>query len=93
MKKAFLLTALILGCMAPAFAEPYPAPMIYQPPGPSLPPRSDRAFILLRSEMIDLRRLGLALQASDGGTLTTEHRDEIQARIDAAYRRYHNARR
>jgi hypothetical protein len=46
----------------------------------------------LRSEIIDLRARAIALQASDGGTLTAEHRDYIQVRIDAAYRRYHDSR-
>lgn len=94
MRKAFLLTGLILSCVSPAVAAPVrDTPIVYGPPASIPPPRRDRAFILLRSEIIDLRQLGLALQASDGGTLKTEHRDFIQTRIDAAYRRYHNSRR
>jgi hypothetical protein len=98
MRKAFLLTGLMLSCMSPAVAlEPGSpmlpgSPMVYGPPGPSLPQRRDRAFTLLRSEIIDLRHQAIALKASDGGTLTTEHRDGIQARIDAAYQRYYATR-
>ncbi|HEV2817700.1 MAG TPA: hypothetical protein VGW40_10850 [Allosphingosinicella sp.] len=98
MRKAFLLTGLILGCMSPAVASgplPAPAPLVNGPPAAIPPPARDRAFIRLRSELRDLRRIGLALRESDGGTLTREHRDFIQARIDdafAAYRRHHSPR-
>lgn len=98
MRKAFLLTCLILGGMSPAAAQLMlpGTPPIAAAPAPGLPPRSipphaDRAFNQLRSEIIDLRHQALALQASDGGRLTNEHRDTIQTRIDAAYRRYHFA--
>jgi hypothetical protein len=97
MRKAFLLTGLIVGCTSPALASPSPAlpgaPLIYQPPSAMPPPRIDRAFETLRSEIIDLRQRALALRASDGGKLTSEHRDTIQAQIDEAYRRYRSARR
>ena len=84
--------------MPPAAAAPLPAsaPIVNGPPASIPPPRSDRSLIRLRSELRDLRRIGLELRASDGGTLTTEHRDFIQTRIDAAlaaYRRFHNAPR
>ena len=96
MRKAFLLTGLILGCMSPSVASsqaaPFAAPLYVSAPASVPPQRSDPAFTLLRSELMDLRRQGLALRASDGGTLTAEHRDYIQVRIDAAYRRYHEAR-
>ena len=95
MRKAVLSAVLILGLMPPAFAQPasgtrpaFGSPVYYGPPAPSLPPRGDRAFLRLKSRMIDLRQQAIALQASDGGTLTPEHRDFIQARIDLAYRRY-----
>jgi hypothetical protein len=42
----------------------------------------------LRSELRDLRRLGLALRGADGGTLTPEHLAFIQARLDAAQAAY-----
>jgi hypothetical protein len=98
MRKAFLLTGLVLGCVSPAAAQlmlPGSPPIAAAPapglPQRSIPPHGDRAFNQLRSEIIDLREQALALQASDGGTLTNEHRDTIQTRIDAAYRRYHFA--
>ena len=95
MRKAFLLTGIILGCASPAVASPSlpGAPLIYGPPASTPPPRIDHGFALLRSEIIDLRQRALALRASDGGKLTTEHRDLIQTQIDAAYRRYRNSRR
>lgn len=94
MRTAFLLTVLMLGCVSPAVASPVPppAPVVYGPPSPTFPPRVDRAFIQLRSEIIELRRIALELQANDGGTLTKGHRDFLQARIDAAYRRYYASR-
>ena len=94
MRKAFLLTGLILGCMSPAVAAPLPPshPIVYGPPA-SIPPPRDRAFIRLRSELRDLREIGLALRESDGGTLTTEHRDFIQTRIDAALAAYRQSPR
>ena len=96
MRKAFLLSALILGCMAPAFATPLPpaAPVYYGPPPSIPPPAPDRAFRRLTAQMVELRRTALELRESDGGTLTAEHRDSIQTKIDAAfalYRRHHNA--
>ena len=99
MRRAFLLTGLILGCMSPAVAQLLPgSPPIAMAPGPSLPqrtipPHGNRAFNQLRSEIIALREEAIAMQAGDGGTLTTEHRDNIQSRIDAAYRRYRFAQR
>jgi len=94
MRKAFLLTGLILSCMSPAVAQllPAPAPIVNGPPAPTLPPRRSPGYTRLMSELRDLREIALALRESDGGTLTTEHRDSIQTRIDAAYRRYHNSR-
>ena len=85
MKKTFLLAGLILSWMSPADAQ--------IPPPPAMPPRADPAFLQLRDQLTALRQEAVALQASDGGTLTTEHRDSIQTRIDAAYLRYHNLRR
>jgi hypothetical protein len=95
MRQAFLLTGIMLSCISPAVASPLPppSPIIYGPPASVPAPRRDRAFVLLRSEIIDLRQVGLAFQASDGGKMTTEHRDYLQARIDAAYQRYHDSHR
>ena len=96
-KKALLLSGLILSCLSPAIAErlPPPTPVVNGPPPSIPPPAPDRAFRRLTSELVELRRIALELQASDGGTLTEEHRVYIQARIDAAfavYRRHHNSR-
>ena len=85
MKKTFLLAGLILSWISPAAAQ--------MPPPPAMPPRADPAFLRLRDELAALRQEAIALQASDGGTLTTEHRDSIQTRLDAAHLRYHNLRR
>jgi hypothetical protein len=95
MKKAALLTTLILSCMSPAVAQRLPAsaPIVNGPPAPILPPRVSPGYTRLISELRDLREIALALREEDGGTLTTEHRASIQTQIDAAYRRYHNARR
>lgn len=95
MRTSFLLTALMLGCVAPAAAAPMPpaTPAYLGPPAPIFPRRADPAFLRLRSEIVELRRVGLTWRASDGGTLTPEHRDELQARIDAAYQRYRDSRR
>ena len=95
MRKAFSMSGLILSCMSPAFAAPPPGhePAYYGPPESIPPPARDRAFDRLVSELTDLREIALELQASDGGTLTTEHRDSIQTRLDAAHLRYHNSRR
>ena len=94
MRTAVLLTALILGCVSPAVAAPSPpgpSPVLYGPPSPSFPQRANPAYIRLRSELLELRRVGLEWRASDGGTLSAEHRDALQARIDAAYQRYFEA--
>jgi hypothetical protein len=100
MRKASLLAGLILSCTSPAVAQLMlpGTPPIAAAPSPSLPLRTiprhgNRAFNQLRSEIIDLRQQALALRASDGGRLTSEHRDTIQTRIDAAYRRYQFAQR
>jgi len=95
MRKAFSMSGLILSCMSPAFAAPPPGhePAYYGPPESIPPPARDRAFDRLVSELTDLREIALELQASDGGTLTAEHSDYIQERIDAAfavYRRHHD---
>jgi hypothetical protein len=99
MRNAVLPAVLILGFMPPAVAQPAPgtpptfgSPVYYGAPGPFVPPRADRAFLRLKSRMIDLRQQAIALQASDGGTLTPEHRDFIQAKINLAYRRYYYSR-
>lgn len=94
MRTAFLLTVLIIGCVSTADAAPMPAstPAYLGPPAPIFPRRADPAFIRLRSEIIALRRIGIEWRASDGGTLTAAHRDELQTRIDAAYQRYRDSR-
>jgi hypothetical protein len=95
MRTAFLLTALILGCVSPAAASPMPpsTPAYLGPPAPVFPQRADRAFFRLRSEIVELRRIGMEMRAGDGGRLTREHRDDLQARIDAAYQRYRDSQR
>ncbi|MBV9884081.1 MAG: hypothetical protein JO276_13815 [Sphingomonadaceae bacterium] len=94
MRKAVLLTGVILSCISPAAAQTQltPAPIIYGPPGPSLPLRVTPGYTRLIAELRGLREEALALRESDGGRLTTEHRDFIQARIDAAYRRFDDTR-
>ena len=97
MRKALLLAGLFVSCTSPGVAAPpatpsFGSPVWSGPPGVSVPQRSDRAFTLLRSEIIGLRQEAIALQASDGGTLTAEHRDSIQTRIDAAYQQYYRSR-
>ena len=94
MRRAFLLSGLILGCLSPAFAAP-PAGLssTYYGPPPSIPPPApDRAYRRLVSELTELREIALELQASDGGTLTAEHSDYIQMRIDAAFADYRRRR-
>ena len=96
MRKAILMSGLILSCMSPAFAQFHPpsAPVVWGPPPSIPPPAPDRAYRRLVSELAELRQIGLELRASDGGTLTAEHRDSLQMRIDAAfavYRRHHNS--
>ena len=95
MRRVFFLAGLILAGMSPAIASAQGlsfsgSTMITGPAGP--PSRTDRAFTLLRSQIIALRQEAIALQARDGGTLTAEHRDAIQERIDAAYQRYYRTR-
>ena len=94
MRKAVLLTGAVLGCVSPVAAQlsVAPAPIIYGPPGPSLPPRVTPGYTRLMSELRGLRQDALALLESDGGRLTAEHRDLIQARIDAAHRRFDDTR-
>ena len=97
MRKPLLLAGLIVGCASPGGASPpatpsFGSPVWFGPPGVSVPQRSDRAFTLLRSVIVGLRQEAIALQASDGGTLTAEHRDSIQTRIDAAYQQYYRSR-
>ena len=94
MRTARLMSGLFLGCMSPAFAAPPPGhePMYYGPPPSIPPPATDRAYRRLVSELTELRRVALELQASDGGTLTAEHSDYIQARIDAAFADYRRQR-
>ena len=94
MRKALLVAGLILGGMSPAFAAPNPgyAPVVYGPPPSIPPPAPDRAYRRLVSELTELRQIALELQVSDGGTLTEEHSDYIQARIDAAFAVYRRQR-
>ena len=94
MRKAFLITGIILSCMSPAFGAPPPGlSSTYYGPPPSIPPPApDRAYRRLVSELTELREIALELQASDGGTLTAEHSDQIQARIDAAFAAYRRQR-
>ena len=95
MRKALLMTGLILGCLSPAFAAPSGtghAPIVYGPPPSIPPPAPDRSYRRLVSELTELREIALELQASDGGTLTAEHSDQIQARIDAAFANYRRRR-
>jgi len=94
MREAFSMSGLILSCMSPAFAAPPPGhePAYYGPPESIPPPARDRAFDRLVSELTDLREIALELQASDGGTLTAEHSDYIQERIDAAFAVYRRHR-
>ena len=94
MRRALLVSGLILGCMSPAFAAPPPGlSSTYYGPPPSIPPPApDRAYRRLVSELTELREIALELQASDGGTLTAEHSDYIQARIDAAFAVYRRNR-
>ena len=95
MRKAFLLSALLLSSVSPAFAAILPpaAPVVYGPPPSIPPPAPDRAFRRLVSELTELRESALALRASDGGTLTVEHRDSIQGQIDEAFAVYRRHRR
>jgi hypothetical protein len=94
MRKAFLMCGLILGCVSPALAAPPPGfePMYYGPPPSIPPPSADRAYRRLVAELTELREMALELQASDGGTLTAEHSDYIQTRIDAAFAEYRRQR-
>lgn len=89
MRNIVFLASLVLGGAAPALALPSPplAPVVNAPP-PAIPPARDRDFLRLNSELLEIRRLGLELRADDGGTLTAEHRDLVQARIDAAFAEY-----
>ena len=95
MRKALLLSALILGCASPAFASPQDLGTqgYYGPPASIAPPAPDRAFRRLTSRLVELRRIALEMRASDGGTLTAEHSDSIQAKIDAAFAAYRRHRR
>ena len=90
MKKAVLLLALLATGASPAAAQSggYAAP-VNQPPEPVLPRRADLACSRLVAELRALRAEALAQQQRDGGTLTPEHRALIQARLDAAWQRYH----
>lgn len=104
MVRALVLSGLFLAAASPAFAQRAPA-SAWAAPGaserpisylagtdsPGAPGARAHAFIRLRSELRELRSLGLALRAADGGTLAPEHLAFIQARLDAAqaaYRRY-----
>lgn len=95
MRKALLLSALILGCTSPAFASPQDlgTQAFYGPPASIPPPARDRAFRRLASQLDDLRRIALEMRARDGGTLTSEHSDSIQVKIDAAFAAYRRHRR
>jgi len=95
MRKALFLSALILGCTSPGFAAPADLanPVFYSPPASMAPPAPDRAFRRLTSRLGELRRIALEMRESDGGTLTAEHSDSIQVKIDAAFAAYRRHRR
>jgi len=103
MVRALVLSGLFLAAASPAIGQRAPAsawasgasarPISYLAgaDSPGAPGARAHAFIRLRSELRELRSLGLALRAADGGTLAPEHLAFIQARLDAAqaaYRRY-----
>ena len=95
MRNALLLSGFILSCASPAFAQTIPAtaPLGVNIPPPSIPaPRRDRDFDRLVSELTEVRQDALELRESDGGTLSDEHRDAVQARIDDAFARYRRNR-
>ena len=56
-------------------------------------PRSIGADKAHKDRLTSLRRDALALQASDGGTLTAEHRAELQQRLNDIELRYAEMRR
>ncbi len=47
------------------------------------------AFKLYKTQMLQLRSEALAQQTADGGTLSTDHRDAIQRRINHIEHAYH----
>lgn len=104
-----MIRSLLLGGLALALSSPAVAQPMSTMPGAAhegyylagahatgQPTARTHALGRLRSELRDLRRLGLALREADGGTLTPEHLALIQARLDAAqaaYRPYRLATR
>lgn len=68
------------------------------PPGATYRPETDRPaanadFRDYKKQMIALRSEARKLQASDGGTLTPEHDQLIQQKIDVIEGRFHRATR
>jgi hypothetical protein len=92
MRKAVLLAAVMLGFPSPLIAQSRGAPS-NRPPEPVLPRRSDLACSRLVADLRALRAEALVQQGRDGGTLTAAHRDMIQTRLNAAWRRYYETRR
>jgi hypothetical protein len=95
MIRALLWSGLALALASPAVAQPIStmsgADQAYPLAGAHAtgqPTAGAHAFGRLQSELRELRRLGLALRAADGGTLSPEHLAFIQTRIDAALAAY-----
>ena len=81
-----LLAAVALIAPQMAFAQGiYGSPNTYQPP--LLVPRSILQRQLL-GQLAEVRKDALAQRATDGGTLTDQHRAALQARIDRLYASY-----